>query len=133
MEEGLLSGGSFVVELIDLDVVAIVVGNEELEVTIVIEVVGGNGPDSAPKVLDNLSGEVAMAVGSQKVGGLVSVTCNQNMIGRGGGGLYDIGETWAHVGDQESESILEAVGNHTLAKGALEEVCWHIIEEEACF
>ena len=74
-----------------------------------------------------------MAVGSQEVGGLVSVTCNQNMIGGGGGGLVDIGEARAHVGDQEGEGILEAVGNHSLAKGALEEVCWHIIEEESCF
>ena len=55
------------------------------------------------------------------------------MIGGGGGGLDDIGEARAHVGDEEGECILEAVGNHTLDEGALEEVCWHIIEEEACF
>jgi flagellar motility protein MotE (MotC chaperone) len=68
LKEGLLSYGRFVVELIHLDVVAIVVGNEELEVSIVIEIVGSDRADSAAEILDNLSGEIAMAIGSEKVG-----------------------------------------------------------------
>ena len=68
LKEGLLSYGRFVVELIHLDVVAIVVGNEELKISIVIEIVRSDRANSATKVLDNLSGEVAMAIGSQKVG-----------------------------------------------------------------
>ena len=67
-KEGLLSYGRFVVELIHLDVVAIVVGNEELEVSIVIEIVGSDRADSAAEILDYLSGEIAMAIGSEKVG-----------------------------------------------------------------
>ena len=68
LKEGLLSYGRFVVELIHLDVVAVVVGNEELEVSIVIEIVGSDRADSAAEILDNFSGEIAMAIGSEKVG-----------------------------------------------------------------
>jgi hypothetical protein len=46
-------------------------------------------------------------------------------------GLNGVGETWAHIGNQEGKGILEATSNLALGEVASEEVCGDVIEEDA--
>lgn len=76
MEEGC----TVVVELVDLNVVLVVVGHEEFEVAVVVEIVGCNDAHCAAEVLDDLAGKAALTIRSHKVSRVVTVSCNQNVV-----------------------------------------------------
>lgn len=121
-----------IVELVDLDVVLVVVGNEELQETISVEIVGSDGTDGASEVLDSFSLESTFAIGSHKVSGVITVTSNQDVC------LFTIawddwvGEAWAHIGNEVRFSIHKARGDLPLVELAMEEALRNIIEEDAC-
>jgi hypothetical protein len=140
LEEDLLTISNFTswsgfVELVDLNVVFVVVGDKELEEAIIVEVVVGQWANCAAEVLDHLTsvsgyGAVGGLVGSHQVGWVITITSNKDVSLWVLWRVDYIGETGAHVGNQEWEGVLEAIGDDSAVEGAVEEIWRNIIEED---
>jgi hypothetical protein len=123
---------SGLIELIHFNVVIVVVGDEKLQKSIVVEVVSSQGADCSSKVLDSLPFEGPITLGSEKMSRVVTVTSNEDVRGRLLRRLDDVRETWAHVRYQKGKGVFESVGNGAAGEVSVENVLRDIIQEDCC-
>ena len=123
---------SGLIELIHLDVVIVVVGDEKLQKSIIVEVVSGQGADCSSQVFDGLLFKGAVTLGSEKMSRVVTITSNKDVRGRLFGRVDGVRETWAHVRYQKGKDICKSVSDGAAGEVSVEKVLRDIIQEDCC-